>query len=285
MIKKVLVIGATGMLGRPVALELQKAGYEVYALVRNLEKAKNLLSSEIQLVQGDLQDEESIVSALDGMDAVYLSLSVRPDEKKTDFHTEKDGLRRVIVAGRQQGIQRIAMLSSLVQEHTTNWWVFDIKRDAIRQLKESRIPHTIFYPSNFMEAIPGQFMSGSRLIMAGRPKHELWWIAAKDYGRQVARALQIDEGNHHYVIQGPEAISQEEALQRFAKAYKSQQLKLTKVPMGLLRFLGNFSRQASYGANIMDSINNYPESFRAEESWQRLGRPEITLDHFARSLV
>ena len=284
MIHKVLVIGATGMLGKPVTEELHHAGFEVRVLVRDIEKARRILPSDIELFRGELQDEQAIRNAITGMDAVYLNLSVAPTEKRNDFHTEKDGLRKVIIAARQEGIQRIAYLSSLVQEHATDWWVFDIKRDAIRQLKESRIPITIFYPSNFMETIPGQFRAGKRLLLAGKPLYDLWWIAAHDYGKQVAKALQIDEGNHHYVIQGPEAVAQERALEIFVRNYQKESLTITKVPMWVLKFAGLFSRQANYGANIIDSINHYPETFRAEESWKRLGKPATRLEDFARSL-
>ncbi|WPP50141.1 SDR family oxidoreductase [Catalinimonas niigatensis] len=284
MIQKVLFVGATGMLGRPVALELHKAGYQLRALVRNVEKARKLLPQDIELVEGNLQNDKSIQKAIQGMDAVYLSLSVSQEEKKKDFHAEKDGLRKVIVAARQENIRRIALLSSLVQEYTTDWWVFEIKRDAIRQLKESRIPFSIFYPSNFMESIPGQFMAGNRLLIIGKPRHKLWWIAAHDYGKQVARALQIDEGNHHYIVQGPEALSQEEALEQFAQNLPDKDFKITKLPIGLLKFLGIFSTKAAYGANILESINNYPETFRAEETWQRLGKPETTFRQFAQQL-
>lgn len=284
MIKKILFVGATGMLGRPVALELYKAGFHLKALVRDIDKARQMLPEGIELIQGDLQRDETVRKAIKGMDAVYLSLSVTLNEKKTHFHAERDGLRKVIVAARQESIQRIALLSSLVQEYTSDWWVFEIKRDAIRQLKESGIPFTVFYPSSFMESIPGQLMSGNRLLIVGKPKHKLWWIAAHDYGRQVARALQIDESNHHYVVQGPEALSQENALQQFAEQFPEKGLKITTVPIGVLKLLGFFSRKADYGANILESINNYPETFRSEETWQRLGKPQITLREFAKNL-
>jgi len=43
MSNKILVIGATGMIGKPVANELLNAGLEVTALVRDIAKAKERL--------------------------------------------------------------------------------------------------------------------------------------------------------------------------------------------------------------------------------------------------
>lgn len=42
--KKIIVIGATGMLGKPVTKQLAHAGFDVTLLVRNINKAKNISS-------------------------------------------------------------------------------------------------------------------------------------------------------------------------------------------------------------------------------------------------
>ncbi|CAB1099249.1 unnamed protein product [Ectocarpus sp. CCAP 1310/34] len=69
----VVVVGASGGIGRLVTQSLASTGkYKVKGLVRNLEKAKEaLLSSaggglEIELEQGDILDESSLVAAMKG---------------------------------------------------------------------------------------------------------------------------------------------------------------------------------------------------------------------------
>jgi len=81
-LKKIAVIGATGMLGIPVVAELVKAGFEVTALVRNLERAKRVLPAQTNLVQADAADADSLKRGLAGQDAIYLSLSIAPSERK-----------------------------------------------------------------------------------------------------------------------------------------------------------------------------------------------------------
>jgi nucleoside-diphosphate-sugar epimerase len=54
MSEKILVIGGTGMLGRPVALKLIEAGNEVFVLTRNIESAKSKLSANLNFVKGDV---------------------------------------------------------------------------------------------------------------------------------------------------------------------------------------------------------------------------------------
>jgi len=51
--KTILVIGATGMLGKPVAQQLKADGFNVRLLARNPEKAQKLLGAEYEIVKGE----------------------------------------------------------------------------------------------------------------------------------------------------------------------------------------------------------------------------------------
>ena len=54
-ISTIAVFGATGMLAVPVVKELQKAGFKINALVRNIEKAREIYPGDISLIEGDLK--------------------------------------------------------------------------------------------------------------------------------------------------------------------------------------------------------------------------------------
>lgn len=68
--KRILVIGATGRVGRQVVSELLGTDARVRALTRNLDGAG--LPSEVEVVRGDLTAPESLDAGLDGADAVFL---------------------------------------------------------------------------------------------------------------------------------------------------------------------------------------------------------------------
>jgi uncharacterized protein YbjT (DUF2867 family) len=279
--KKITVFGATGMLGAPVMKAMVEAGYEVKALVRDLSKARSRLPEAVRLTEGNLDDQRDVKSALEGAEAAYLSLSVAPDSRSTDFQPERDGLELVLDASKELGLSRIAFLSSVVHWYQGtggfNWWVFDIKQMAVRQIKNSGIPYLIFYPSNFMEAIPNQFVVGNWLLVAGKPRHPNYWIAAEDYARQVANALKrVPAGqNREYVVQGKEGVRLDEA----ARVYKAHHrgLRILRLPLWPLKLAGNFSRRLHYGARIIEAINRYPETFQAENTWKELGEPLLSL--------
>lgn len=289
MIKNILIIGSTGMLGKPVTQELVKAGFNVSALVRNPEKAKKELPTNVKLIKGDISSEKDLVNAMQGQDAVYLSLSIKQNEKKSAFHSEQGGIENVIRAAKQQNIKRIAYLSSLVMFYQGmngfNWWVFDVKHNAVKMIKESGIPYTIFYPSNFMESLSGMYKQGKMLMLAGKSVHPMYFISAVDYGKQIAKSFSIlTIENKEYVIQGVEAYNADDAVKLFKSNYKKEKLFLSKAPIGMLKFFGNFSTKMNYGANILDALNNYPEKFEAEATWKELGKPEMTISKYVQGL-
>lgn len=76
----VLVVGATGDIGRQVVRKLILKGYRVQVLVRNLYSTTlNLLGTGVSYVKGDLSDLSSLRTACDGADKVVYVAQARED--------------------------------------------------------------------------------------------------------------------------------------------------------------------------------------------------------------
>ena len=287
----VAIIGATGMLGQPVAQAFIKArpnagGYSVRLIGRDVAKAQAIFP-DAEVIAGDMRDTASLTKALSGMDAVYLNLSVKQTEKRTDFHTETDGLKNLLEAARQAGVKRIGYLSSIIMRYQGmngfQWWVFDVKQQAVKLIQASGIAYSIFYPSCFMDSMRQTQRAGNFILVVGHSGVQPWYIAAEDYAQQVVRAFQIaqDGQNQEYIIQGPEALTQHEAAERFVKAYKKEKLTLLATPSWLMQLGRPFSAQADYGWHITEALNTYPETFEAQQTWADLGKPATTIEQFA----
>lgn len=276
--KKIAIIGATGMLGQPVTKEFMKAGFEVCILARDTHKAKQIFGSSIQVFEANIKDIDKISQFLKGQDGLYLNLSVEQKSSKSDFQAEREGLDNILKIAKEANIKRIGYLSSLVQfyqgQSGFNWWVFDIKQKAVDKIKNSGIPYSIFYPSTFMESFDkGAYRQGNRIALAGVSKHKMFLISGNDYGKQVVKAFQLDNGNHDYIVQGQEGFTADEAAKYYIENYKKDKVKIIKAPLFVLKFLGLFTNKFNYGANIVEALNNYPEKFEAEETWKILGKP------------
>lgn len=284
-IQTIAVVGATGMLGAPVTKVLKNQGFSVTAVVRDMQKAQRKLGAGTYLFKGNLRDRASLRTAFVDVDFIYLSLSTKPEEKKSDFKTEIDGLKNVIEAAKSARIKRIGFLSSLVKDYkATNWWVFDVKNEACRILKEADIPATIFYPSSFYENLSYYQLKGNRVLLAGDQVTESWWIGAWDYGMQVANAFRIDcdhMENCEYSIQGPEPFNMEAAVDEFIRHHPNPKLKKSKAPLSVFRLLKSFSATIDFQYHILNAINHYDERFQSDETWETLGKPEQRLAEWA----
>lgn len=105
--KKILVIGSTGLLGKPVTEALIAAGFDVTILVRDKKLAEKLFP-KVSIIKGDLRNKVDVEKAMQNQEAVFLSLSVKQTEKENEFHTESEGIDVVIEVAKELKIKRIA---------------------------------------------------------------------------------------------------------------------------------------------------------------------------------
>ncbi len=67
---KVLITGATGLLGRHLLRELQQRGEQIRTLVLPVENAEQLLVQGVEVVRGDVTDASTLAPAVKGIDTV-----------------------------------------------------------------------------------------------------------------------------------------------------------------------------------------------------------------------
>ena len=285
---KILFIGATGMLGKPVAAQLIKSGFDVTLLARDTNKTQSLFP-KTKIERGDVFDKSDLINAMTGMDAVYCNLSVFQTSKEKDKQPEREGFDNIIAAAKYTGLKRMACISSIIHKYEGmngfSWWAFRIKHSAVDKIKASGIPYSIFYPSIFMEAFPYQLMRGNKIALLGKSEAPMWFIAAADYAKQVARSFEIaGNENKEYNIQGPEPYTFDEAAKIFIANYRKAKLSTMKAPVGLMKFFGNFSPKFNYVWHICEALNKYPEKFDSQQTWDELGKPVTRLADYAKSL-
>ncbi|MEV7342859.1 NAD-dependent epimerase/dehydratase family protein [Streptomyces sp. NPDC093544] len=120
--QRVLVTGATGLLGSNTVRRLLDLGGEVTAVVRDRERARTLLPEHERLVlwQGDVLDMAALEPALRGHDAVihtaayfreYYAPGGRDDDLLTA--TNVDAVRRLLRAASEAGVPTVVHTSSI----------------------------------------------------------------------------------------------------------------------------------------------------------------------------
>lgn len=283
---RILVVGATGMLGRPVAERLHAEGFAVRALARSPERARTLLPPGVEIVQGDVAQPETLARALDGCTGVHINLKGGPTE--TDYErVEHQGTRAVAEAARAAGVRQLTYLSAYtIAAHTATSPEARAKWRAEEAIRMSGVPYTIFRATWFMETLP-LFVRGRAATIIGRQPHRLHWLAAADYARMVARSYRTSEAlGRALYLYGPEALTMRQALQRYRAALAPDVTVLT-LPVALSAGLARITGDAELRSltTLMAYYNRHGERGDPGPARALLGPPEITLDQWLRRRV
>lgn len=150
---QVLIIGATGTIGRHCVTAAKNAGLQPRAMVRDIAKAEKLFA-DIELVYGDLEDPASLATALQEVSLIVMTHGA-PGEADAGERIDYGGMLNVLNAlGTQQ--PRVALMSSVYATRTdvpgANPW----KRRAERLLRTSGLEYTIVRPGWFDHAEPNE---------------------------------------------------------------------------------------------------------------------------------
>jgi nucleoside-diphosphate-sugar epimerase len=113
---RVLVTGATGFTGGHLARALASRGYDVRALVRSTGRAGDLCAAGIDLVTGDLTDDDALRRAVRDRDVVYHIAAIYrqaglPVERYRAVNATAVG--RLVEAAASAGVQRVVHCSTV----------------------------------------------------------------------------------------------------------------------------------------------------------------------------
>ena len=113
---RVLVTGATGFTGGHLARALQSRGYAVRALVRDPARATELSAAGVELVGGDLRDNEAVAKAARGVEVVYHIAAIyrQAGLRDREYRAVNAGaVRTVIEAAAAGGARRVVHCSTV----------------------------------------------------------------------------------------------------------------------------------------------------------------------------
>lgn len=226
---KILVIGGTGMLGKPVATHLADNGFDVTVLSSHPDQAAQAVGSRIRVVGGDVRQTDTLAAAMTGIDAVYINLNAEGDPEKLRT-IEVEGTANIARVAGDSAVRRLMMISSSnIGEGQPHSAYSEAKLAAERSLKDSGIPYTIFRASWFFDALPMMIEKGGGRLL-GHQKLPLGWLAASDYAQQVAAALRTEEAaNRTFYCLGPEKMTMLDAARRYC-AIRAPRIQPKEVP-------------------------------------------------------
>jgi len=112
-VKSILVLGATGFVGKPLTENLLLKGYSVTCLVRNPDKARQLLPSEVILQEGNALNYSDVLNASRKADIIYYLVHSIPSGEKKFEKLDIDIARNTAMAAKENKVKRIIYLGGL----------------------------------------------------------------------------------------------------------------------------------------------------------------------------
>ena len=253
----VLVVGATGTLGRQIARKAIEAGHSVTCLVRNPTKAGFLSEWGASLKVGNLCRPETLGPALEGIDVVIDCATVRATSSLRVKEVDWDGKVALINAARAAEIKQFIFFSVLRAEEFPKVPLMSCKHHIEQYLKHSTIPYTIFRPCGFMQGLIGQYaipILEEQPVWVTNPPTPIAYINTIDAAEVAVKAIG-HEGTLHqsFPLAGPQAWKPREVI-ALCERLSNRQGKISTMPIGLLRGARSVANFFQWTWNIGDRL-------------------------------
>jgi uncharacterized protein YbjT (DUF2867 family) len=252
-----LIVGATGTLGRQIARRALDEGYEVRCLVRSPKKAAFLKEWGAHLIKGNLCVPDTLPPALEGVTAVIDAATARATDSLSIRQVDWDGKVALIQAVQKAGIERFIFFSIMGAFQYPKVPLMDIKDCTEKYLQTSGLNYTILRPCGFFQGLIGQYaipvLEGQSVWVTGEST-PIAFMDTQDIARFALQALKQDATQRNaYDIAGPRAWTPE-AITELCQGLSGKEPKIARIPIGLLKAVQNIVGFFEWGWNSADRL-------------------------------
>ncbi|MCS6814398.1 MAG: SDR family oxidoreductase [Cyanobacteria bacterium] len=251
----VLIVGATGTLGRQVARRALDEGHHVRCLVRGFQRAAFLKEWGAELVLGNLCLPETLVPALKDMDAVIDVATSRPTD--AIWEVDWEGKVALIQAAHAAGIKRFIFFSILDAEQFPHVPLMNVKHCTEEFLKASGLNYTILRPSGFLQGLIGQYaipILEKQAVWVTGESSPIAYMDTLDIAKFAIAALTRPETEYKsFPVVGTRAWGTREIIQ-VCERLSGQEAKVTQVPLGVIRLVEKAARFFQWSWNVADRL-------------------------------
>ena len=239
---KILLVGATGTLGRQIAKQAIEEGHEVRCFVRNPRKASFLQEWGCELTKGNLLNSGDIDYALQDIEVVIDSATGRPEDSKSIYETDWEGKLNLFNACESKKIKRVIFLSILLTEKFRNVPLMDVKYCTEKLLEKSNFDYTIFKCAAFMQGVISQFaipvLDSQAVWMSGTPT-KIAYMNTQDMAKIVVSSINKPKSYKLSLpLVGPRAWDSDEVISLCEK-YSNKKAKIFRVSPFLIKATQN----------------------------------------------
>lgn len=243
--KRVLVAGATGYLGRYVVKELKRQGFYIKALVRNpnkLNSAGPLFAPAIrkvvdEVVIGDVTKPTTLKNICENVDYVFTSVGLtRKSHGFTFEEVDYQGNAHLLTEAQHSQVEKFMYIHVCIND---DWEqpnpLVEAKHRFVDLLTTSNVQHVIIRPTGyFSDVVPFFNMAKKgRVFLVGDGRTKMNPIHGEDLAKACVQSFAM--GNRTIDVGGPEVLTYEQ-IARIAFEVLGTKTRITRLPVDLLTF-------------------------------------------------
>jgi uncharacterized protein YbjT (DUF2867 family) len=278
----IAVIGATGNTGRATVKELKSLGEDPLCVVRNPDKAREVLGPDTRTVVAEVTDRPALEKALKGVKSVFVVTGHNPQTAEQQIN--------VLEAAKAAGVENIVKVSGgrAIVRPDSETVVGRAHYQIEEAIKKSGLRWCILRPGLFMQNTLAQaplIKSESKMVLPFPKTLPLAFIDVRDTGALGARVLRDPAPHAGKTYEFTGALSNYE---EFAKVFSEvlgrtityvaatleqaeQGMRARNMPDWLINHLLTISRVAEKGAFSTENTQPIRDI---------VGRPPLTLRQF-----
>lgn len=212
--ERILVAGATGVLGKTIVARLLNQGYRVRALSRDRAKLNELAEIGAEPLVGDMLDRQAMNRACQGVDEIVSTANNILGRGATSPNRIDEPMYQTLgAAAKDAGVRRWIHVSArdLTADSLVDFFRVKLRVEGI--VKNSGVPWVVIRPSAFMDIWTGVLFGnadkpGPVATVFGRGDRVCNWIAMEDVASFVLAVLRAPEVRNEQVdIGGPSQMT------------------------------------------------------------------------------
>jgi len=239
--------------GSGIVRELTRRGKPLRVMSREAERAaRRFAGLDVQAVEGDVRDPESLAEAVKGTETVIGCVQFpnspieNPRRGLTFEEIDERGTVRLVEAARAVGVQRYVYLSGAGASPDARYHWYRAKARAEAAVRSSGITHVIFRPSWIYG--PGdrslnRFLGLARRlpfvpVVGAGSRQRVQPVFIDDVARVVADSVELAAAdNRTFELGGPEVLTMDEVVGTALQVMGKRRL-LLHTPVALLKAFG-----------------------------------------------
>ena len=280
--KKVILLGATGNLGKHIAKELISKGYQLTVVVRDLNKAKGIFDDNAKLVIADVCNKSTLVDICQNQEIVVSALgkSVSPNDKSKPGFEEVDyaGNMNILEEAIKSGIKKFVYVSAFHAEKYLHLTYFNVHHRFSEELKKSGIDFSIIKPPAIFSAFTDMMDMAKKgqLVTIGKGDKKTNPIFEGDLAKICVRS--IAEINATIEAGGRTVYTRKE-LNIIIQQEVDKSKKVRQIPLGL--FKAALPVLKFFNKNLYDKFAFFTEVIQHDTIAPQMG--ELSFEEYIKS--